>query len=184
MELTTVWFILIAVLWIGYFVLEGFDFGVGMLLPLLGRAASTRAARPDQHDRPGLGRQRGLAARRRRRDVRRLPRVVRHPVQRLLPAAAADPARADRARRSPSSTGTSATSSAGAAAGTAAIFVGSLVPALLWGVAFANIVRGVPIDADKEYIGNVPRPAQPVRAAGRCRPRCCCSSPTARSSSR
>ena len=37
MELTTVWFILIAVLWIGYFVLEGFDFGVGMLLPVLGR---------------------------------------------------------------------------------------------------------------------------------------------------
>ena len=34
MELTTVWFILIAVLWIGYFVLEGFDFGVGMLLPV------------------------------------------------------------------------------------------------------------------------------------------------------
>ena len=37
MELTTVWFILIAVLWIGYFVLEGFDFGVGILLPVLGR---------------------------------------------------------------------------------------------------------------------------------------------------
>ena len=34
-----------------------------------------------------------------------------------------------------------------------AIVVGSLVPALLWGVAFANIVRGVPIDADKEYVG-------------------------------
>ncbi len=33
MELTTVWFVLIAVLWIGYFCLEGFDFGVGMLLP-------------------------------------------------------------------------------------------------------------------------------------------------------
>ncbi len=32
MELTTFWFILIAVLWIGYFFLEGFDFGVGMLL--------------------------------------------------------------------------------------------------------------------------------------------------------
>jgi hypothetical protein len=27
-----VWFVLIAVLWVGYFVLEGFDFGVGMLL--------------------------------------------------------------------------------------------------------------------------------------------------------
>ena len=42
MELTTVWFILIAVLWIGYFVLEGFDFGVGILLPVLGRTESER----------------------------------------------------------------------------------------------------------------------------------------------
>jgi cytochrome d ubiquinol oxidase subunit II len=33
------------------------------------------------------------------------------------------------------------------------IFVGSLVPALLWGVAIANIVRGVPIDADMNYVG-------------------------------
>ena len=41
MELTTVWFILIAVLWIGYFTLEGFDFGVGMLLPVLGRSDDT-----------------------------------------------------------------------------------------------------------------------------------------------
>src|SRR6187551_1039566 len=37
MELTTVWFILIAILWIGYFTLEGFDFGVGMLLPWMAR---------------------------------------------------------------------------------------------------------------------------------------------------
>jgi cytochrome d ubiquinol oxidase subunit II len=34
-----------------------------------------------------------------------------------------------------------------------AITIGSAVPAVLWGVAFANIVRGVPIDADKEYAG-------------------------------
>lgn len=34
-----------------------------------------------------------------------------------------------------------------------AIFVGSLVPAILWGVAFANIVRGVPIDATGTYTG-------------------------------
>jgi cytochrome bd ubiquinol oxidase subunit II len=33
------------------------------------------------------------------------------------------------------------------------IFVGSLLPALLIGVAFANMVRGVPIDADMNYIG-------------------------------
>ena len=38
----TVWFVLIAVLWIGYFVLEGFDFGVGMLLPVLGRDETER----------------------------------------------------------------------------------------------------------------------------------------------
>jgi cytochrome d ubiquinol oxidase subunit II len=35
--LQTLWFVLICVLWIGYFVLEGFDFGVGMLLRGLGR---------------------------------------------------------------------------------------------------------------------------------------------------
>ena len=35
MDLQAFWFILIAVLWSGYFLLEGFDFGVGMLLPFL-----------------------------------------------------------------------------------------------------------------------------------------------------
>ncbi|HEX6343314.1 cytochrome d ubiquinol oxidase subunit II [Umezawaea sp.] len=33
----TLWFCVIALLWLGYFFLEGFDFGVGMLLPVLGR---------------------------------------------------------------------------------------------------------------------------------------------------
>ncbi len=33
MELHDVWFVLIAVLWTGYFFLEGFDFGVGVLHP-------------------------------------------------------------------------------------------------------------------------------------------------------
>src|SRR5512145_730028 len=37
MDLNTLWFLLIAVLYIGYFVLEGFDFGVGILLPFLGK---------------------------------------------------------------------------------------------------------------------------------------------------
>jgi cytochrome bd ubiquinol oxidase subunit II len=37
MDLQTVWFVLIAVLWIGYFVLDGFDLGVGMLLPVIGK---------------------------------------------------------------------------------------------------------------------------------------------------
>jgi len=37
MALQTTWFILITVVWSGFFVLEGFDFGVGMLVPVLGR---------------------------------------------------------------------------------------------------------------------------------------------------
>src|SRR5574338_345360 len=37
MGLEIFWFCLIAVLWSGYFVLEGFDFGVGMLLPFVPR---------------------------------------------------------------------------------------------------------------------------------------------------
>ena len=89
MDLNTLWFILIAVLFIGFFVLEGFDYGVGILLPFLGKD-DARAPADHQHDRPGLGRQRGLAADRRRRDLRGLPALVRHPVQRLLPGAVPD----------------------------------------------------------------------------------------------
>src|SRR5512142_497029 len=37
MGLESFWFCLIGVLWAGYFLLEGFDFGVGMLLPVLPR---------------------------------------------------------------------------------------------------------------------------------------------------
>jgi cytochrome d ubiquinol oxidase subunit II len=40
--LRIIWFGLIAVLWVGYLVLEGFDFGVGMLLPVLGRNDTER----------------------------------------------------------------------------------------------------------------------------------------------
>jgi cytochrome bd-type quinol oxidase subunit 2 len=37
MSLPNLWFTLIAVLWCGYFMLEGFDFGVGVLLQAVGR---------------------------------------------------------------------------------------------------------------------------------------------------
>ncbi len=40
--LRIIWFVLIAVLWTGYLLLEGFDFGVGMLLPVLGRNDTER----------------------------------------------------------------------------------------------------------------------------------------------
>ncbi len=44
MTLSILWFILIAVLWIGYLTLEGFDFGVGMILKILGRDERERRA--------------------------------------------------------------------------------------------------------------------------------------------
>ncbi|MGB2838442.1 MAG: cytochrome d ubiquinol oxidase subunit II, partial [Actinomycetes bacterium] len=42
MELADFWFVLIAVLWIGFFFLEGFDFGVGVLLPVIGKSEEER----------------------------------------------------------------------------------------------------------------------------------------------
>ena len=44
MTLSILWFTLIAVLWIGYLTLEGFDFGVGMILKILGRDERERRA--------------------------------------------------------------------------------------------------------------------------------------------
>jgi cytochrome bd ubiquinol oxidase subunit II len=42
MDLQTVWFAAVAVLWIGFLLLEGFDFGVAALLPVLGRRTTDR----------------------------------------------------------------------------------------------------------------------------------------------
>jgi cytochrome d ubiquinol oxidase subunit II len=44
MSLATLWFVLIAVLWVGYFVLEGFDFGVGIILPIVSKTQAERRA--------------------------------------------------------------------------------------------------------------------------------------------
>src|SRR4030088_3493795 len=44
MQLHTIWFVLIAVLWVGFFVLEGFDFGVGALHAILGKTDLERRA--------------------------------------------------------------------------------------------------------------------------------------------
>ncbi|GHF58907.1 cytochrome d ubiquinol oxidase subunit II [Amycolatopsis bartoniae] len=42
MSLATLWFCIIVLFWLGYLFLEGFDFGVGMLLPVLGRNDTER----------------------------------------------------------------------------------------------------------------------------------------------
>jgi cytochrome bd ubiquinol oxidase subunit II len=43
MDLETFWFCLIVVVWAAYFLLEGFDFGVGMLLPFVPRSDAERS---------------------------------------------------------------------------------------------------------------------------------------------
>src|SRR5271166_4088188 len=42
MQLHTIWFIIVSVFWIGFFVLEGFDFGVGALHAVLGKTENER----------------------------------------------------------------------------------------------------------------------------------------------
>ena len=151
MELTTVWFCLIAVLWIGYFCLEGFDFGVGMLLPILAgddrerrvlintigpvwdgnevwllvAGGATFAAFPEWYATLFSGFY--------------LPLLLI-----LLALIVRGVAFEYRAKRD---------DLRWKARWDAAIIVGSYVPAVLWGVAFANIVRGVPLDATGEYTG-------------------------------
>ena len=154
MELTTVWFILIAVLWTGYFVLEGFDFGVGMLLPVVGKSEAERrvvvttlgpvwdgnevwvlvaggatfAAFPEWYATLFSGFY--------------LPLFLI-----LLALIMRGVAFEYRSKRS---------DGAWRARWDAAIVVGSFLPALLWGVAFANIVRGVPlveVNGNIEYDG-------------------------------
>jgi cytochrome bd ubiquinol oxidase subunit II len=153
MELTTVWFSLIAVLWIGYFTLEGFDFGVGMLLPVVARddterrvlynivgplwdgnevwvlvaGGATFAAFPEWYATLFSGFY--------------LPLLLI-----LVALIVRNLAFEYRAKKDD---------------GTwrrnwdLALVIGSFLPALLWGVAFANIVAGVPIDGHKEFTGNL-----------------------------
>lgn len=151
MELTTVWFILIAVLWTGYLVLEGFDFGVGMLMALLAQndrerrvllntigpvwdgnevwlivaGGATFAAFPEWYATLFSGFYLPLLL----ILIALIVRIIGLEFRSKRP---------DASWRRWCDVG---------------IIFGSVVPALLWGVALANIVRGVPIDADGEYVG-------------------------------
>jgi cytochrome d ubiquinol oxidase subunit II len=173
MELNTFWFILLGVLWTGYLVLEGFDFGVGMLLPVLG------------------SKRRGTDA----TDVEKRRRVLLNtigpvwdgnevwvltaggatfaafphwyatmfsgfylPLLVILVALIVRNLGFEYRHKRPESSWK--------ARWDQAIFWGSLLPALLWGVALTNVVRGVPIDAHKEYVGTVLTLLNPVGLLG------------------
>ena len=175
MDLTTFWFIVIGVLWTGYLVLEGFDFGVGMLLPVLGgkrypdaaeprsaaASCSTRSARSGTATRCGCS---PPAARPSPPSRTGTPRCSAASTCRCCSSSWRSSC-----ATSASSTATSAPTAQWKARWDQAIFWGSLVPALLWGVALTNIVRGVPIDADKEFTGNLFTLLNPCRPARRTR---------------
>jgi cytochrome d ubiquinol oxidase subunit II len=157
MDLNTLWFILIAVLYIGFFVLEGFDFGVGILLPFLSRDKD-----PQRVDR------------KRRVMINTIgPHWDGNEVW-LLTAGGATFAAFPNwyatlfsgfylplfllllaliVRGVAFEFRSKDDNPKWRAAWDWAIFIGSLVPAILLGVAFANLVRGVPIDANMNYVG-------------------------------
>ncbi|MEU5434007.1 cytochrome d ubiquinol oxidase subunit II [Streptomyces sp. NPDC020719] len=151
MELHDVWFVLIAVLWTGYFFLEGFDFGIGILTKLLARdrkekrvlintigpvwdgnevwlltaGGATFAAFPEWYATLFSGFY--------------LPLLII--LVCLIVRGVAFEYRAKRPEDKWQRNWEEA------------IFWTSLIPAFLWGVAFGNIVHGVKIDAHKEYVG-------------------------------
>jgi cytochrome bd ubiquinol oxidase subunit II len=147
------WFLLIAVLWIGYFVLEGFDFGLGILLPFLGRTDKERRALINAIGPVWDGNEVWVL-------VAGGATFAAFPhwyatlfsgfylalfliLAALIIRGVAFEYRSKR------------DSASWRQAWDWAIFLGSALPALLWGVAFANIVGGVPIDANKEFTGNL-----------------------------
>jgi cytochrome d ubiquinol oxidase subunit II len=164
MDLATFWFIVLGVLWTGYFVLEGFDFGVGILLPVLGR-------------RKGIVGEAAVDAEKRRRVLLNTIGPVWDgnevwvltaggatfaafphwyatmfsgfylPLLLILVALIVRNLGFEYRHKRHGAEWKSRWD--------LAIFWGSLVPAFLWGVALTNVVRGVPIDADMEYTGNL-----------------------------
>lgn len=158
MQLNEIWFLIVGFLFIGYFVLDGFDFGVGMSLPFLGKDDTDRrvlintigpvwdlnetwvivagaalfAAFPEWYASLFSGFY--------------LPLLII-----LLALIARGVAFEYR--------GKGKTVGADEVKWKAAfdwmIVIGSAIPALLWGVAFANIVQGVPLNEQHIYVGTI-----------------------------
>jgi cytochrome d ubiquinol oxidase subunit II len=152
MDLAYLWFWIVGFLFVGYFVLDGFDFGVGMSLPFLGKNDISRrqiintigpvwdlnetwvivagaclfAAFPEWYATLFSGFYLALLLILLALIVRGVSFEYRHQRDSLQWKKRFD----------------------------TMIVVGSAVPALLWGVAVANIVQGVPIDADHEFTGS------------------------------
>jgi len=73
MEFQIIWFVLWGVLWAAYFMTDGFDLGIGILYPFLGKTDGEKRTIINTIG-PVWGRQRSLAGHGRRRHLCRLPR--------------------------------------------------------------------------------------------------------------
>ncbi|MER6580218.1 cytochrome d ubiquinol oxidase subunit II [Nonomuraea sp. NPDC001023] len=145
-----VWFVLIAVLWTGYFLLEGFDFGVGILMPVLSREEADRRAVLRTIGPVWDGNEVWLLVAG-GATFAAFPEWYATlfsgfylPLFLILLALIARGVALEYRSKSDSTRGWDR-----------ALFWGSLVPAFLWGVTFANIVRGVPLNAEHEYTGTL-----------------------------
>lgn len=152
MDLQVIWFALIAVLFMGFFFLEGFDYGVGMLLPFLGRDDDERRAiintiGPvwDANEVWMITAGGAMFAAFPHWYATLFSGFYLALFLMLLALILRGVAFEYRSKRP---------SAAWRNFWDWAIFTGSAVPAFLWGVAIANLVRGVPIDAHMEYVGS------------------------------
>ncbi len=152
MHLSDLWFILIATLWTGYFVLEGFDFGIGILLPVLGRNDTERRVLINTIGPVWDGNETWLVTAGGATfasfpawyasmfSAFYLPLLLIVAALIVRGVAFEYRGKGDTLRWR--------------AWWDTAIFVGSLLPAILWGVAFGNILRGIRLDAAHNYVGS------------------------------
>lgn len=155
MELQTIWIGLIAVLWMGYFILEGFDFGVGMLLPVIGKTEAERRAIVTTLGPLWDGNEvwvlvaGGATFAAFPEWYATLFSGFYLPLLLILVALIIRGVAFEYRSKHADSTWRGRWD--------IAIVVGSTIPALLWGVAFGNIVRGVPLaeqaNGNIEYVG-------------------------------
>ena len=149
--LQVIWFILIAILWIGFFFLEGFDFGVGMLMPFLSKEDTERRAIINTIGPHWDGNEVWLLTAG-GATFAAFPHWYAtlfsgfYPALFLLLLALIVRGVAFEFRSKDANP-------KWRNLWDWCIFFGSLLPALLLGVAFANLARGVPIDANMHYTG-------------------------------
>jgi cytochrome d ubiquinol oxidase subunit II len=152
MNLQTLWFILIGVLFIGFFVLEGFDYGVGVLLPFLGKddkerriIINTIGPHWDGNEVWMLTAGGAIFAAFPQWYATMFSAFYLALVLMLAALILRGVAFEFRSRDERPGWRNF---------WDAMIFIGSLVPALLWGVALSNLARGLPIDGQMTFTGD------------------------------